>query len=175
MRDYETTFIVAPSLDSDGVIREVEAVKNFISSAGGEITAEKEWGRRRLMYPIRDCSEGVYHILRFRLASDSLGELERQFRLNENILRHLVIRDEGTPLEHIGQASESEERDRDSRDRRPGPPTRRFDGPKPAPSVVSKPAAVASTATAEVESPESPEPASEEGPDQPAGEEKSSE
>jgi small subunit ribosomal protein S6 len=124
MRDYETTFILVPSLDEAGLKAEVEGVKKFISSAGGEITVEKEWGRRRLQFPIRDFSEGVYHILRFKLETGQLSELERFFRLNEKILRHLVIRDEGLPLDHIGQASEFEERDRDSRDRRPGPPRR---------------------------------------------------
>ncbi|MGH2569980.1 MAG: 30S ribosomal protein S6 [bacterium] len=125
MRDYEITFILIPSLDEAGVKAEVEGIKKFISSAGGEITVEKEWGRRRLQFPIRDFSEGVYHILRFRLPTSQKSELERFFRLNEKVLRHLVIRDEGLPLDHIGQASsEFEERDRDSRDRRPGPPRR---------------------------------------------------
>ena len=45
----------------------------------GEITVEKEWGRRRLQFPIRDFSEGVYHILRFKLETSQLSELERFF------------------------------------------------------------------------------------------------
>jgi small subunit ribosomal protein S6 len=118
MRDYESTFILAPTLDAEGVQKEIEAVKGFISKEGGEVTAEKEWGRRRLAYPIQDHSEGVYHILRFNLEGEKLGELNRFFRLNENVLRALVIRDEGTPLDYVGQSSESEE---DSRDRRHGP------------------------------------------------------
>lgn len=121
MRSYETTFILAPTLDAEGVAREIDSVKTVITAQGGEVTAEKEWGRRRLAYPIRDHSEGVYHILRFTLDEPrGLKELARHFRLNESVLRHLVIRDEGTSLEDVGKVSESEEHN-EHRDHRHGP------------------------------------------------------
>ena len=126
MRAYESTFILVPSLDSEGVTKEIEAVKEVITREGGEVTAEKEWGRRRLAFPIQDNSEGVYHILRFNLDVAKLPELDRYYRLNENVLRSLVIRDEGTPLDHVGQASESEEYG--DRDRRHGGPPRHREG-----------------------------------------------
>lgn len=119
MRAYETMFILAPSLDTEGIQREIGGIKEIITSQGGEITAEKEWGRRRLAYPIRDQSEGIYEILRFSLDPSGLGELYRHYKLNENVLRALVIRDEGTPLEYVGQPSESDDeyvRDRRSDD-----------------------------------------------------------
>jgi small subunit ribosomal protein S6 len=119
MRSYETMFVLVPSLDAEGIKREVDAVKGVVQSLGGEITAEKEWGRRRLAYPIRDHSEGTYEILRFSLDPSKLGELYRHYKLDENVLRSLVIRDEGTPLEYVGQPSESDDdfvRDRRSDD-----------------------------------------------------------
>ena len=122
MRAYETTFILAPSLDAEGFQREVGAIKGLITSNGGEITAEKEWGRRRLAYPIQDQSEGIYHILRFSLEPKQLPKLDRHFKLNENVMRALVIRDEGLPLDHIGQPSESEEREHRRGDRYDRPP-----------------------------------------------------
>ena len=173
MRDYETTFILAPTLDAEGVQGEIDAVKKFISSAGGEVTVDKEWGRRRLQYPLKDHSEGIYHILRFTMASEHLAELERQFRLNDNVLRYLVIRDEKTPLDHVGQVSESEEH-RDSRDRRHGPPPRRHEDSRPARSESAPAAAPAKSSVATVET-DAPAPASAEGSDAPAGEEKTSE
>jgi small subunit ribosomal protein S6 len=139
MRAYETTFVLVPSLDGPQIQEEVSRVKEFIASQGGEITAEKEWGRRRLAYPIQDHSEGIYHILRFDLEPGALPELDRWYKLNENVLRALVIRDEGTPLDYIGQVSESEERTtRDSRDRRPGDRAA-GDRPRPAPSESAPP------------------------------------
>lgn len=116
MRPYETMFILAPSLDTEGIQREIDAIKSVIAAQGGEVTAEKDWGRRRLAYPIRDQSEGIYHILRFSLDPSKLGELYRHYKLDETVLRAIVLRDEGTPLEYVGQMSESD--DDFSRDRR---------------------------------------------------------
>ncbi len=118
MRSYETTFILHPGLDADGVAREVGSLKQFITSQGGEVTVEKEWGRRKLAFPIKDQSEGTYYVFRFTLGNDGLKELSRWFRLNENVLRHLLIRDEGTPLDYLSPQSESDERTRDSSERR---------------------------------------------------------
>ncbi len=119
MRAYETTFILVPSLDAKGVAHEVDAVKEIITSHGGTVTAEKEWGRRRLAYPLRDLQDGIYYILRFEVGNEGLADLARRFKLNENVLRHLVIRDEGTPIEYVSHPGESDERDDYHRDRRP--------------------------------------------------------
>jgi small subunit ribosomal protein S6 len=118
MRAYEMTFILAPTLEPEALAGEVAAIKKLIAGDGGEVTAEKEWGRRKLAYPIQDHSEGVYHILRFTLGSQGLKELNRYIGLNdERYLRHLIIKDEGTPLEYA--PSESDEYG-DSRDFRGG-------------------------------------------------------
>lgn len=116
MRAYETMFILAPTLDTEGMTKEIDGIKAIIAAQGGEVTAEKDWGRRRLAYPIRDNSEGIYHILRFSLDPSKLGELYRHYKLDENVLRAIVLKDEGTPLEYVGQMSESD--DDFSRDRR---------------------------------------------------------
>ena len=128
MRPYETMFILAPSLDAEGMTREIDGIKSVIQAQGGEITAEKDWGRRRLAYPIRDQSEGHYQILRFSLDSSKLGELYRHYKLHENVLRALVIRDQATPLEYVGQMSESD--DDFGRDRRSDGDDDDFRGPR---------------------------------------------
>ncbi len=119
MRAYETTFIMVPTLDAEGFQGEVDKLKELIGSHGGTITAEKEWGRRRLAYPILKNSEGIYHILRFDFETEHLSELDRWFKLNENVLRAIILLDEGGTLDFVGQVSEYEERGhRDSRERR---------------------------------------------------------
>jgi small subunit ribosomal protein S6 len=128
MRAYETMFILAPSLDAEGTKREVDAIKSVIQALGGEITAEKDWGRRRLAYPIRDNSEGAYQILRFSADPSKLAELYRHYKLTETVLRALVIKDEGTPLEYVGQPSESD--DDYGRDRRSDFGDDEFRGPR---------------------------------------------
>ncbi|MFN8176596.1 MAG: 30S ribosomal protein S6 [bacterium] len=128
MRPYETMFVLAPTLDAEGAKREVDALKDVVRAIGGEVTAEKEWGRRRLAYPIRDHSEGIYEIVRFSADPSKLAELYRHYKLNENVLRALVLRDEGTPLEYVGQPSESD--DDYSRDRRSDGDDDDFRGPR---------------------------------------------
>jgi small subunit ribosomal protein S6 len=118
MRAYEMTFILAPTLDPEALAGEIAAIKKLIAGEGGEVTAEREWGRRKLAYPILDHSEGVYHILRFTLGPQGLKDLNRYIGLNdEKYLRHLIIKDDGTPLEYA--PSESDEYG-DSRDFRGG-------------------------------------------------------
>jgi small subunit ribosomal protein S6 len=129
MRAYEMTFILAPTLEPEALAAEIAAIKKLITDEGGEVTAEREWGRRKLAYPILDHSEGVYHILRFTLGSDGLKDLNRYIGLNdEKYLRHLVIKDDGTPMEYA--PSESDEYG-DSRDFRGGRDRDRGDRDRP--------------------------------------------
>lgn len=50
------------------------------------------WGRRRLAYPIKRYAEGTYHVARLTLGRDQAQDLDRSLRLNEQILRHLIVR-----------------------------------------------------------------------------------
>ncbi len=162
MRSYETTFVMTPTLDTEGFQAELEKVKELIGSHGGSITAEKEWGRRRLAYPIQGHAEGIYHILRFDGEPDCLPELDRWYKLNENVLRAIVIIDEGCSLDHVGQVSESDERGhRDSRDRRgdrhgPRDGDRRPPSGPPASAPVSAPASAATSESAPEKTDEAP-------------------
>ena len=62
--------------------------------AGGQITKVAPWGRRRLAYPIDRYREGSYHIILFQAPGDALAELEHSLLITEEVLRHLVTRDE---------------------------------------------------------------------------------
>jgi small subunit ribosomal protein S6 len=50
------------------------------------------WGRRKLAYPVRKVREGQYVLLRTQLQQQAIGELERNLKLNENVIRHLLVR-----------------------------------------------------------------------------------
>jgi small subunit ribosomal protein S6 len=87
------TFIVRPDLDEDGSRGVVDAVTGRLESAGGEILATVPWNppRRRMAYPIRDFGDGFYVTTVFKFDPQGLRAVENQFRLNENILRFLII------------------------------------------------------------------------------------
>ena len=94
MRSYECTVIFYPGLDDEKLKTGTDKYAGIIDSGGGEITRLEKWGKRRLAYEINDQSEGHYYLYRFRSNNNVLNELNRQARIDESVLRHLVVRDE---------------------------------------------------------------------------------
>jgi small subunit ribosomal protein S6 len=91
--DYEVTYILRPSLEETEADERANAVAEGVKTRGGEVLGELEkMGKRRLAYEIDDVREGYYVVMKFRADPDGAKELERQMRLNENVLRALVIR-----------------------------------------------------------------------------------
>ena len=88
---YEGLFI----LNSDVYGRNPEEVSGQISktieSLGGEVRVSRLWEERKLAYPIKSHRRGAYWLTYFRLSTDKLSELNRQFRLNGNVLRFLIL------------------------------------------------------------------------------------
>ena len=74
-----------------------ERVSSLITSRGGEIVKVDTWGRRRMAYPIKRNVDGYYTILRFRLEPRLTEEVDRNLRLMEQVLRHLVVHAEEVP------------------------------------------------------------------------------
>lgn len=97
MREYETVFILHPQVDDAGVDREIEAVKQTIEDGQGEVTGIHKWGRRRLAYMIRKATEGTYTLIRFHANPGVLKELDRRYKINESVLRHLTVYAVGEP------------------------------------------------------------------------------
>jgi small subunit ribosomal protein S6 len=91
-RNYEMVFIAAPQLDEQGLATLTDRISGWITSAGGAIARTNVWGRQRLAYAIRKQTEGTYVQLDFQLAPDATRELDRNLRIDENVIRHLVVR-----------------------------------------------------------------------------------
>ncbi len=91
MRTYEALFIIAPTLDDDGIQTVVREVENIITSASGTIVRTDVWGRRRLAYPIRKFTDGVYVVMRFQATQDLPRKLDNYFKLSETVIRSLVL------------------------------------------------------------------------------------
>ena len=92
MRSYEMVFIVRPDLDGDKLDEVIGDVGDLIKRNDGEVTKVEPWGLHRLAYPIKKHQEGRYVLMTFELEPRSVGELERVLKLNESVIRHLVIR-----------------------------------------------------------------------------------
>lgn len=93
MNAYEMTFIIRPDLDEDGSREVVETVTGRVGSAGGEVLATVPWNppRRRMAYSIRDFGDGFYVTTVFRLDPQALRPIENALKLNDRILRFLIV------------------------------------------------------------------------------------
>ncbi len=94
MRKYEVMYIIKPDLDLEVIKEIMEKFHNIITEKGGEINKHNEMGKRRLAYEINDYKEGYYDLVNFTSEPDVVEELERVFRITENVIRYLIIRDE---------------------------------------------------------------------------------
>lgn len=94
MRSYECAVIMHPAVTEDALRVSTAKYVEVIAHGGGEITKLETWGKRRLAYEIMHQGEGHYFFYRFRGADTLVDELGRQLRIDENVLRHLIVRDE---------------------------------------------------------------------------------
>ena len=92
LRQYEILIILPPDLEEEAASGATERVRGYVTARGGEVHSLDPWGRRRLAYPIKRYREGVYHVGRFSLDPEQALDLDRSLRLNEQVLRHLIVR-----------------------------------------------------------------------------------
>ncbi len=91
MRKYETIFILQPTLDEEAVKANIEKFKGVIENGGGVIENVDFWGKRKLAYEIKKVSEGFYTLINFSADAELPKELDRIFRINDTIVRHIIV------------------------------------------------------------------------------------
>lgn len=94
MNKYECIYVIRPSVEEEGIKTLVEKFSNLIVNEGGQVDNLDEWGKRRLAYPIDDLKEGYYVMMNFSAPSTVPQELERVFKITDDILRYLTIRED---------------------------------------------------------------------------------
>jgi len=96
VREYEAVYIFDSALEESAVNEKLDRFHGLVSGDGnGEVTAVDHWGRRQLAYPIGDRENGYYVVSHFNTAADRLPEYERLLKLDESLLRYLVVVNEG--------------------------------------------------------------------------------
>jgi small subunit ribosomal protein S6 len=92
LNDYEVALIIRPEVEDEGQEAIIDRLSQILTADGGQVTNVEKWGRRRLAYPINKVNEGIYYFVQGQFSTSVLSELERNVRLSEDILRHMVIR-----------------------------------------------------------------------------------
>jgi small subunit ribosomal protein S6 len=105
-RKYELMTILHPDIAEESLQAELDRISGFISGAGGELfetLQDSPWGRRRLAYPIRsggrDVRDGYYTVWRFTLGPTRVDDLERELKLDTQLIRYIVLSWEPTPID----------------------------------------------------------------------------
>ena len=92
MKKYEVMFIVNATMESDKVKSTAESMKKVIEDAGSKVVEFKELGEKKLAYPIKKQINGYYYVMTIEATKEAQAELNRKAGLDENILRHLIIK-----------------------------------------------------------------------------------
>ncbi len=93
MADYEAMFIVQPNLNEQEKKDLLGQLGDSIVKNGGEIASSGVWSeKRRLSYPIKKFQEGIYYLISFKAASGAVSKLSQAYKLNENVIRTLIVR-----------------------------------------------------------------------------------
>lgn len=97
MRLYEVVYIIDAVLDEAAINAKLERHHELVTGKDGEVTAVDHWGTRQLAYPIEKKKTGYYVVAQFNGDPAALPEFERALKLDEEILRYLVVLNEGEP------------------------------------------------------------------------------
>ena len=116
MREYEAVYIFDSTLEESAVNEKLERFHGLVASEdGGQVTAVDHWGRRQLAYPIDDKQNGYYVVTHFTTEATRLPEFERLLKLDEDLLRYLIVVNEGNlstspaPIVEAGEDGEGED------------------------------------------------------------------
>ena len=129
MPHYEHVFLTRPDVSAQQVEQLAETYKSIIADQGGTIAKTEQWGLKSIAYRMQKCRKAHYTLMNVTAPPAAVAEMERQMRLNEDVIRFLTIRveahEEGPSAMMRREAREERrgprrdgDRDRD-RERRP--------------------------------------------------------
>ena len=94
MRAYEVMYIINPELDEEQTTAVTEKFKGIIENNGGELVKLDKWGKRRLAYEINRKREGFYILMHYKGKPEIAHELDRVFKITDEVIKHLILREE---------------------------------------------------------------------------------
>lgn len=94
-RPYEVVYIFDSVLEESAINERLERFHALIHQEGAEAPRVNHWGKRTLAYPINKHETGYYVVAQFDAAPEALPEFERAIKLDDGVLRHLVVANDG--------------------------------------------------------------------------------
>ncbi|WP_425479162.1 30S ribosomal protein S6 [Dehalogenimonas alkenigignens] len=91
VRNYELVVIYRPELVKEKLDAGLDHIAKLVAEKGGSIASTEPWGKRKLAYPIKHQTEGIYFLVKFSAVSSLTKKINNDLRLSEDVLRHLII------------------------------------------------------------------------------------
>ena len=92
LRNYEMILVISPELAEEKLNATLNNISQLIADMGGVVSDIRQWGKRKLAYPIKKFSEGNYVLAHFQLQPALSKEVEAKLQISEEVLRHLLVR-----------------------------------------------------------------------------------
>ena len=93
MNKYESVVIVNPNLEEESIKNLINKFSDLINT-DGNVTSVEEMGKRKLAYEIRKNKEGFYIVIKFEAKPELIAELERNYRITDEVIKFLVVKEE---------------------------------------------------------------------------------
>ncbi len=117
VREYEIVYIFDSTLPEEAIGDKLERYHALLTEPeGAEVTAVDAWGKRQLAYPIRKKPNGFYVVSQLHTDVDLLPEFERALKLDDEVLRYLIVLHEGEPTAPMSIATRESREDDDDRE-----------------------------------------------------------
>ena len=92
VREYETVYVLRPTTGQDSAAQIAARVEEVMGKGGGRLTQVENWGRRQLAYPVEKHTRGVYVYVKYTGGGEVVAELERNFRMLDDVLRFQTVK-----------------------------------------------------------------------------------
>lgn len=94
MKAYELLFFVAPTISDEDRVAVMKRIETTIAEGAGKVDNVDEWGKRKLAYEINGLTDGDYTLVNFHADSQNVAELDRVLRINDAVVRHMIVKRE---------------------------------------------------------------------------------
>ena len=93
MNKYESVIIINPNLEAEAIKALIEKISNLINN-NGTVASVEEIGKKKLAYEIKKNKEGYYIIIKFEAKPELITELERVYRITDEVIKFIVVKEE---------------------------------------------------------------------------------
>lgn len=135
MRRYESVWVVDGDLSDEEVKSAIDKFTRIIAAQGGTVVGVDEWGRKKLAYKVKSAARGYYILADFAGTPETVKELERNYRIDDRIIRYLTVK----KSDKVNLEALQAEIDARAMKAAPAPPEAEAPAPAPVAAVAAAP------------------------------------